>query len=205
MRRNFLAGSLSLMGLAMLSGKASAQDVPAEKPVEKLVRVRMTTGLGDIVLDLDAGRAPLTTANFLRYVDQKRLDTSVFYRAMKSPNDRGLVQGGDSRRALAPVAHEPTSQTGLSHTDGTISLVRGAAAGSGKGDFFICVGDMTFLDAGPDGTDDKLGFAAFGKVVEGMDVVRAILGAPVSATEGVGAMQGQMLAPKVPIIKTKRV
>jgi peptidyl-prolyl cis-trans isomerase A (cyclophilin A) len=200
MRRTFLAGSLSLMGLAALGGKVQAQ----EAPVEKMVRIHMTTAKGDIVLDLDAGRAPLTTANFLRYVDSKKLDASVFYRAMKSPNDRGLIQGGDSRRALAPVAHEPTSQTGLSHTDGTISLVRGAAAGSGKGDFFICVGDMTFLDAGPNGTDDGLGFAAFGKVIEGMDVVRAILNAPVSATEGVGAMQGQMLEPKVPIVKTKR-
>jgi peptidyl-prolyl cis-trans isomerase A (cyclophilin A) len=204
MRRDFLAGSLSLMGLAVLSNNVRAQETSAA-PAEKLIRIRMTTAMGDIVLDLDAGRAPLTTANFLRYVDQKKLDASVFYRAMKSPDDRGLVQGGDSRRAMAPVAHEPTSQTGLSHTDGTISLVRGAAAGSGKGDFFICVGDMTFLDAGPDGTDDKLGFAAFGKVVEGMDVVRAILAAPTSATEGVGAMQGQMLAPKVPIVKTRRV
>lgn len=201
MRRQFLAGGLSLTGLALLGGQAQAQEVPAEK----LVRIRMTTGLGDIVLDLDAGRAPLTTANFLRYVDGKKLDASVFYRAMKTGDVQGLVQGGDSRRALAPVAHEPTSQTGLSHTDGTISLVRGAAAGTGKGDFFICVGDMTFLDAGPNSTADGLGFAAFGKVVEGMDVVRAILNAPVSATEGIGAMQGQMLAPKVPIIKTRRV
>lgn len=203
MRRTFLAGSLSLMGLAALGSRVQAQD--AAVPAEKLVRIRMTTAKGDIVLDLDAGRAPLTTANFLRYVDSKKLDASVFYRAMKSPNGNGLIQGGDSRRALPPVAHEPTSQTGLSHTDGTISLVRGAAAGSGKGDFFICVGDMTFLDAGQGGTDDNLGFAAFGKVVEGMDVVRAILNAPVSATEGGGAMQGQMLEPKVPIVKTRRV
>lgn len=204
MRRNFLTGSLSLMGLALLSGKVQAREVSASAAAQA-VRIRMTTGLGDIVLDLDAGRAPLTVANVLKYVDQKKLDNSVFYRAMKSPNDRGLIQGGDSRRALPPVAHEPTSQTGLSHTDGTISLVRGAAAGSGKGDFFICVGDMTFLDAGQGGTDDNLGFAAFGKVVEGMDVVRAILNAPVSPTEGVGAMQGQMLAPKVAIVKTRKV
>lgn len=202
MRRQFLAGGLSLLAVSVFAGAGRAEEAAASP---KLTRIRMTTGKGDIVIDLEAERAPLTTANFLRYVDQKKLDKSVFYRAMPNGDNRGLVQGGDSRRALAPVAHEPTSQTGLSHTEGTISLVRGAQAGTGKGDFFICVGDMTFLDAGRGGTDDDLGFAAFGKVVEGMDVVRAILASPTSPTEGNGAMKGQMLAPQVPILTTKRV
>ncbi len=196
---------LMLGGLAAL---ATATSVRAQDPASKLVRVRMTTGLGAIVLDLEAEKAPLTTANFLRYVDQKKLDKNSFYRAM--PNGKGvngettgLVQGGDSRRALPPVKHEPTSLTGLSHTDGTISMARGAP-GTARTDFFICIGGMTFLDAGRTGTSDGLGFAAFGHVVEGMDVVNAILTAPVSATEGNGAMRGQMLSPRVPILTTRR-
>jgi peptidyl-prolyl cis-trans isomerase A (cyclophilin A) len=186
---------MAMGGIARAQGIATAPS---------LVRIKMTTGKGAIVLDLEAEKAPLTTRNFLRYIDMKKLDATSFYRAMPNGEGRGLVQGGDSRRAMPPVAHEPTSQTGLSHTEGTISLVRGAP-GSGKGDFFICVGDMTFLDAGKGGTSDNLGFAAFGHVIEGMDVVKAILAAPVSPTEGEGAMKGQMLSPRVPILTTRRV
>lgn len=199
-RRDMIGASLALGATAALPVRADTG----------LVRIKMTTGKGDIVLDLDAARAPLTVKNFLRYVDLKKFDKTEFYRAMpngtdSSGNPRGLIQGGDSRRALPPVAHEPTSQTGLSHTDGTISLVRGGQLPSGRGDVFICVGDMTFLDAGGGGTGDNLGFAAFGHVVEGMDVVRAIFTSPVSATEGDGAMKGQMLSPRVPIVTTRRV
>jgi len=199
-RRDMIGGTLALGALTALPVKADTG----------LVRIKMTTGKGDIVLDLDVAHAPLTVKNFLRYVDLKKLDKTVFYRAMPNGTDadgqpRGLIQGGDSRRALPPVAHEPTSQTGLSHTDGTISLVRGGQLPSGRGDFFICVGDMKFLDAGGGGTTDDQGFAAFGHVVEGMDVVRAIFTAPVSPTEGEGAMKGQMLSPRVPIITTQRV
>lgn len=201
-RRDFIGGGAALGTVAALPARAQT--------ATGLVRIRMTTGKGLIVLDLDAQHAPLTVRNFLRYVDLKTLDNTVFYRAMPNGNGadgqpRGLIQGGDSRRALAPIAHEPTSQTGLSHTDGTISLVRGATVPSGRGDFFICVGDMTFLDAGGGGTGDNLGFAAFGRVVEGMDVVRSIFTAPVSATEGEGAMKGQMLSPRVPVVTTRRV
>ncbi len=201
MRRTFLAGSLAAIGAGLLGGTARAQS--ASIAPSTLVRIKMTTGMGVIVLDLEAAKAPLTTKNFLRYVDLKKLDATSFYRAMPNGEGRGLIQGGDSRRALPPIAHEPTTQTGLSHTEGTISLTRGAP-GSARGDFFICVGDMTFLDAGKGGTGDNLGFAAFGHVVEGMDVVKAILGAPVSPTEGEGAMKGQMLSPRVPILSTKR-
>lgn len=201
-RRDMIGAGLAMGAVAVLPARAQT--------ASGVVRIRMATGKGTIVLDLDAQHAPLTVKNFLRYVDLKKLDNTVFYRAM--PNGtaadgtpRGLIQGGDSRRALPPVAHEPTSQTGLSHTDGTISLVRGGQLPSGRGDFFVCVGDMTFLDAGGGGTGDNQGFAAFGRVVEGMDVVRAIFAAPVSATEGEGAMKGQMLSPRVPIVTTGRV
>jgi len=200
-RRDMIGGTLALGATAALPSKAADTG---------LVRVRMVTGKGAIVLDLDAEHAPLTVKNFLRYIDLKKLDNSVFYRAMPNGNDaqgnpRGLIQGGDSRRALPPVALEPTSQTGLSNVDGTITLVRGKDRDSGRGDFFICVGDMTFLNAGGGGTDDNLGFAAFGHVVEGMDVVRAIFTSPTSPAEGEGAMKGEMLSPRIPIITTRRV
>jgi len=205
MRRQFLAGGLAAATSALLAGASRAQTTDTTKPAPALTRVKMTTGKGVIVLDLEAERAPLTTKNFLRYVDLKKLDANTFYRAMQNGENRGLVQGGDSRRALTPIAHEPTSQTGLSHTDGTISMVRGAAAGTAKTDFFICVGDMTGLDAGKGASADDLGFAAFGHVVEGMDVVRAILASPTSATADSEAMKGQMLAPRIPILTTRRV
>ena len=169
------------------------------------VRVRLETGEGPILVELDRARAPLTSANFLRYVDAGLLDGANFYRAMKVGASAGLVQGGvHPSRALAPIAHEPTTQTGLSHTEGAISLAR-RAPGTATAEFFITLGDMTFLDANPAAPGDNAGFAVFGRVVEGMDVVRQILQAPTSPTEGEGVMRGQMLSPRVPIASARRV
>jgi len=157
------------------------------------------------VLELDAAHAPVTTANFLRYVDQKRYDGAVFYRSMKLA-DTGLIQGGirDPRKLLPPIAHEPTTQTGIKHDTGAISMARGAP-GTATSDFFIMTGPMPGLDAHPEQSGDNLGFAAFGHVVEGMDVVRSILAAPTSPTKGEGVMKGQMLDPEVKIVAAKRV
>ena len=183
--------------LLCLGSQALAQADPA--------RVRLETGEGPIVVELDRARAPLTSANFLRYVDAGLLDGANFYRAMKVGAAAGLVQGGvDPRRALPPVAHEPTTQTGLSHTEGAISLAR-RAPGTATADFFITLGDMTFLDANPAAPGDNAGFAVFGRVVEGMDVVRRILEAPTSPTEGEGVMRGQMLSPRIPIVSARRL
>jgi peptidyl-prolyl cis-trans isomerase A (cyclophilin A) len=170
------------------------------------VRVVLTTSEGPITLALDKDHAPKTTANFLRYVDQKRLDGVTFYRAMKLGNGIGLIQGGakgDPKRVLPPVAHEPTSVTGLTHDDATISLAR-FAPGTATGDFFITVGAIPYLDADPKRPGDNTGFAAFGHVVEGMDIVRRILEAPTSPTAGVGPMKGQMLAAPVRILTVRR-
>jgi peptidyl-prolyl cis-trans isomerase A (cyclophilin A) len=118
----------------------------------------------------------------------------------------GLIQGGlqnDPAKLLPPIAHESTLQTGLSHTDGTISLAR-YAPGTATSDFFICAGNFTSLDADPNLPGDNLGFAAFGKVIEGMDVVRKILGSPTSPTKGADAgMTGQILEPPVPIVSAR--
>jgi len=166
--------------------------------------VQVTTGLGSFTLRLEPEKAPLTTANFLRYVDQKRFANTSFYRAMMvgDAGQFGLIQGGirgASKLALPPVKHEPTSQTGLSNTNMAISMARGAP-GSANGDFFIILGDLSALDA--NATDP--GFAAFGQVVAGQDVVKAIQSAPVSATAGEGAMKGQMIEKPVPILSMKR-
>lgn len=184
---------------------AMAQDAvtpPAPKPAT--VKVTLATTEGPIVLELEKERAPVTTANFLRYVDAKRFDGITFYRAMKL-SWGGLIQAGqrDPRKLFPPIAHEPTTQTGLSHTDGAISMAR-FAPGTATADFSIMIGDMTGLDANPKATGDNAGFAAFGHVVEGMDVVRKIQSAPVSPTEGEGAMKGQMLAQPVKILTARR-
>lgn len=195
--------------LLLLAAPALAQvpEAPsAEAPRPATVRVTLTTSLGPIVLELEKERAPLTTANFLRYVDQKRFDGLSFYRAMKLGQGFGLIQGGaqnDPRRILKPVVHEPTSKTGILHTDGVISMAR-AAPGTATADFFITIGAITSLDADPKASGDNLGFAAFGRVVEGMEIVRKILDAPTSPTRGDGVMRGQMLEPVVRIQTARR-
>jgi len=157
------------------------------------------------VIALDRGRAPITTANFLHYVDSHRFDGETFYRANHTGGG-GLIQAGvrsDARKLFAPIAHEPTNQTGLHNVAGAISMAN-SGPGTARGDFFILLSDMPGLDAnGPGG--DANGFAAFGHVVEGMDVVKKISEAPVSPTKGEGAMKGEMLDPPVKIVKAARL
>ena len=192
-----IAFALSLL----LAAPLAAQDAAPSEPPAK---VALDTGLGRIVVELDP-RAPVTTANFLAYVDGGRLDGESFYRAMKIA-DGGLVQGGvrsDGRKLLPPIAHEPTSQTGLKNVAGAIVMAN-AGAGTARSDFFILVSDQPAFDAG-DPQGDATGFAVFGRVVEGMDVVKQILNSPVSATKGEGVMQGQILDPEVKIVKAERL
>jgi peptidyl-prolyl cis-trans isomerase A (cyclophilin A) len=167
--------------------------------------VAIDTSLGRIVVALDRAHAPITTANFLHYVDTHRFDGQNFYRAMHV-GDGGLIQGGvttDARKLFPPIAHEPTTQTGLHNVAGAISMAN-AGPGTAKSDFFILLSDMQGLDAnGPGG--DANGFAAFGRVTEGMDVVKKIFDSPVSPTKGEGAMKGQMLDPQVKILKAARL
>jgi peptidyl-prolyl cis-trans isomerase A (cyclophilin A) len=199
------AALLSL--LLLLAAPAFAQTTPLAPPAAGTVRVAIVTALGPITVDLARDKAPRTVANFLRYVDAKRFDNTGFYRAMKLGESAGLVQGGVKNRTdliFPPVAHEPTSQTGLTHDDGAISLAS-AGPGTGRGDFFIVVGSVPTLDANPAAKSDKAGYAAFGHVVQGMDVVRQILAAPVSPTAGGAAMRGQILKAPVKIVSVRRV
>lgn len=213
----FIAGSA--LTLAALPAKAqqsataptaaAAAPAPAATPVE-YVYVAMVTSEGTITFALDKTHAPLTTANFLKYVDGKKFDGSTFYRSMHldwGDEPSGLLQGGlQGIKVLPPVAHEPTSQTGLHHTSGTISMAR-YAPGTATADFTIMVGDVKSLDANPasDNPEFKAGFAAFGHVASGMDVVRKIWDAPRSPTKGEGVMRGQMLDPAVKIVSARRV
>jgi peptidyl-prolyl cis-trans isomerase A (cyclophilin A) len=203
-----------LLALALLfaAGPAIAQAVPEAPPpaaAPRTVSVRLHTEAGDIDIALEVARAPVTAGNFLRYVDQKRLDGTSFYRVVgdREKLSYGFIQGGvqnDPGRVLPPIAHEPTTKTGLSHGEGTISMAR-YAPGSATADFFITLGDMASMDANPALPGDNHGFAAFGHVTAGMDVVRKILAAPLSPTLGEGVMKGQMLSPQIRIVTARRL
>jgi peptidyl-prolyl cis-trans isomerase A (cyclophilin A) len=194
------------------AGAGAAYAVPKAVVLGDVVRVVITTALGPITIDLDHKRAPLSTENFVRYVDTKRFDGIVFYRAMRlewgtPPN--GLIQAGtrgDPRRNLPGIAHEPTWATGIRHKAGTISMAR-LAPGTASGDFSIMVSDQPGLDGDANAPDaeQKAGYAAFGQVVDGMDLVRRIFDAPTSPTLGTGFLKGQMIEKPVKVLTVRRV
>jgi peptidyl-prolyl cis-trans isomerase A (cyclophilin A) len=151
-------------------------------PKYKNPHVVIATNLGDIELELFPGKAPKTVAAFLSYIDSGYYTSGSFYRVLmtegfSNDSNTGLIQGGMWQRSdkqdpnIPGIVHESTQQTGLSHTDGTVSLAR-LAVGTASTEFFICIGNQTQFDYGQGG--DAEGFAAFGKVFEGMDVVRKI-------------------------------
>jgi peptidyl-prolyl cis-trans isomerase A (cyclophilin A) len=187
---------------------ANLAEPRAAEPLPDVVRVRLETEEGPIVVALDHKRAPITAANFVRYAEEGRFDGTTFYRAAPTKGaakgTRGFIQGGIRRnykRMLPPIAHEPTSETGLRHEAGTISMARAEEGAGAMGNFFITLNPMPSMDAAP----GKPGYAAFGKVVEGMDTVRRILAAPTDPNAGRGAMKGQMIEKPVGIVKARRV
>lgn len=195
------------LAIGMWTGVATAQQAaPVAAP---LPRVALETTAGRIVIEADTTHAPITAGNFLKYVDGKRLDGVVFYRAVKVADRFGFVQfgtNGDPKRALPPIKHEPTTQTGLHHTDGVISVAR-FAPGTATGDFTISVGDQgPALDADPGKPGDNAGYAAFGRVVEGMDRIVTILDAPISPTATVrGSFKGEVPVTTVKVLTARRV
>lgn len=211
MKRRFVLLALPL-SLALATAAPAQRRAPAPEVLPDAMQLAMTTEAGRIVIELDLKSAPVTARNFLRYADQRRFDGIVFYRVMRlawgeQPN--GLIQAGtrgDPKRILPPIAHEPTSQTGILHKAGTLSMARWAP-GTATGDFSILLSDLEGLDADPasDNPDRRAGFATFGRVVEGMDVVRAIWNAPLSPTAGEGVLKGQMLEKPVRILTVRRL
>lgn len=146
--------------------------------------ILIDTQLGDIEVELFPDQAPKTVAAFLSYIDSGFYKKSSFYRVLKTeefatPANTGIIQGGiwqtnpAQKALLKGVEHETTKQTGLTHQSGTISLAS-TTPGSATSEFFICIGDQSPLDFGRRGTEDGQGFAAFGKVFDGMDIVRKI-------------------------------
>jgi peptidyl-prolyl cis-trans isomerase A (cyclophilin A) len=193
-----LPGVLSVVLCALCAFMAqSIAALPAD--AQQLPRVVIQTDLGDIEVEIDSVHAPVTAANFLRYVDLGFYRFGRFYRTVREDNQPdnkvkiAVVQAGlDSLRVkdFPPIKLERTSVTKLSHKDGTISMARDGPD-TGTSEFFICIGDQPSLDFGGKRNPDGQGFAAFGRVLLGMDVVRKIQRSPA---------EGQMLEPAVRIV-----
>ena len=195
--------ALLVLALTPLMPAHAASD---GRPIPGMVRVRIETSMGNIVVALDPKRAPKTTDNFMKYVDDGRFENTKFYRASRSKSDptrRGFIQGGidtDFRRTLLPlVPLEPTSKTGIKHVEGTISMARHEHPDTASGNFSIFVGPAPFMDAAP----GRPGYAAFGHVVSGMDVVKKIMALPTCC--GKGPMFGQMIKADVKIVRAVRL
>ena len=177
------------------------------------VRVRVQTELGDIVLEVDQAKAPATAANFLRYVDAGHYDGGTWHRTVKLDNQPEstikieVIQAGvnpdKAKSGFPPIALERTSVTGLLHKDGVISMARGGPDSATSG-WFICINDQPSLDFGGQRNPDGQGFAAFGRVVSGMDVVRKIQAAP-SSTDRKTNAEAQRLTPPIKISKVERI
>ena len=175
-------------------------------------KVLIQTELGDIQIELYPDQAPISIANFLRYVDENRYREATFYRTVRldnqsqSPVKIEVIQGGlgmdEHSSKLPPIAHETTATTGLKHLDGIVSMAR-LEPGSASSEFFICVGEQPELDFGGKRYPDGQGFAAFGLVIEGMEVVRKIHTQPSGGDRP--PVQGQWMEEPVKILSVKRV
>ncbi len=195
MSKGALAAGLSslVLGLAGAAG-----DSPA------LPRAELHTTSGVLIVELELEKAPVSVANFLRYVDEGRFAGATFYRVVRDDNQAesaikiDVIQGGlgfaESEQRLPPIAHETTATTGLRHLDGTLSMARNEP-GSASSEIFVCVGDQPELDFGGMRNPDGQGFAAFGRVVSGMEVVRDIHGRPAD---------GQVLRDPVAVLSVRR-
>jgi peptidyl-prolyl cis-trans isomerase A (cyclophilin A) len=190
---------LIVLGAAVALSSSAAEEKAAP------VRVLLRTDKGDIEVEVDVARAPATAANFLRYVDGRCYDAGRFHRTVRGdnqPKDKvkiAVIQAGiDPARMkdeFAPIKLERTSRTGLRHSDGAISMARDGPD-TATSDFFICVGDQPDLEFGGKRNPDGQGFATFGRVVKGMDIVKAI---------NVADADGQDLKPPIKILSARRV
>ena len=169
-----------------------------------LPHVVVQTDLGEIELEIDTVRAPATAANFLKYVDAGLYDGGLFHRTVRPDNQRekpikiAVIQGAANAARKSeffpPIALERTNKTGVRHKDGTVSMAR-AGVDSATEEFFICVGDQPELDFGGKRNPDGQGFAAFGRVVRGIDIVRRIQES---------TADGETLRPPIKILSVRR-
>lgn len=168
-------------------------------------QVILSTELGNIVMEVYIHKTPVTAANFLRYVDEHRYREAYFYRVVTMDNQPNsdvkieVIQGGigfiESELRLAPIEHETTDKTGILHKNGVVSMAR-AEPGTASSEFFLCIGDQPELDFGGKRNADGQGFAAFGRVIRGMEVVKKIHEQP---------EQEQMLVSPIKITTFRRV
>ncbi|TFG78502.1 MAG: peptidylprolyl isomerase [Chrysiogenales bacterium] len=183
--------------LTVLSALLLSMPAAGEK-----VTCRIETAAGDIIIEVYPEKAPLSAANFLRYVDSGLYNGSTFFRVLTADNQPDsefkieVIQGGDvaEEKCFPPIAHETTKMTGFRHLDGVVSMAR-AAPGTASCSFFICVNVQPELDHGGRRNPDGQGFAAFGRVVTGMDVIKKIQYMEVS---------GQYLKKPVTILSIRR-
>ena len=195
-----IGGRLAVSFLLLFAPSSTPTAGPDARPVRVLIRTEM----GDIEVELEPAKAPATTANFLRYVDKKFYDGGRFHRTVTPGNQPDnkvkieVIQAGPaptrSGDEFPPVKLERTRDTKLGHKDGTISMARDGPD-TATSDFFLCVGDQPELDFGGKRNPDGQGFAAFGRVVRGMEVVKKIQAAPAD---------GQTLRPPVKILTARR-
>ena len=200
-----MRGARSIATAVAAAALAAAVAI-ARPAAQNPARVLVQTERGDIVLEIDTAHAPMTAANFLKYVDAGHYNGGTFHRTVKmdnqpdSPVKIEVIQAGvnadRAKEGFAPIALERTSLTGLRHVDGAISMARGAPDSATSG-WFICINDQPSLDFGGARNPDGQGFAAFGRVVQGMDVVRAIQRAPNT--------DAQRLTPPIKILSVARV
>ena len=204
-RRSVMSG-LAALGIAVASGRSAAKNIRGEQ----FCRVVIDSAMGPIGVLLDLGRAPISAGDFLNYVDRGLYAGGAFYRTVRPDDDLKpikieVVQGGltDDSKYLDPIAHEPTSLTGLRHRNGTISIARDAVGTGTAAAFFVCIGDQPELDFGGKRNPDGQGFAAFGHVTNGMKLIRE-MGA--LKTQGPpGSSEGELIASPVQILGARRV
>jgi peptidyl-prolyl cis-trans isomerase A (cyclophilin A) len=211
--RRTLVSGVTAFGIAMASGHARAADSREDRDgrEDHFCNVVIDTALGPIAASLDLARAPLSSADFLKYVDQGLYAGSTFYRTVRpdidpNPIKISVLQGGltdDDNRFLPPIPHEPTNRTGLRHRNGTLSIARDAVGTGTAGAFFICVGDQPGLDFGGHRNPDGQGFAAFGQVTNGMKLVHKLWSMKTQGPPGSPA--GELIATPVTILGARRV
>ncbi len=206
--RQLVIGLVAAFVWMPVSGPA---DTRAATDSDTAPRVVLETDAGDIEIEVYIEKAPLSSADFLAYVDSGLLNGAAFYRTVRPDNDNGepvisVIQGGivDQRKRVRPIPHESTADSGILHTDGVISLARAGPGTASGGTFFISIGDQPGLDFGGMRNRDGLGFAAFGRVVRGMDIVRSIHGMEANGPIENAYLKGQMLTRFVAIRKAYR-
>jgi peptidyl-prolyl cis-trans isomerase A (cyclophilin A) len=212
-RRSVVPLILVLAVAASTATIVTAQPTPPAAGKAAPVRVRVQTELGDIMLEVDPARAPITVANFLKYVDAGHYDGGVWHRTVKMDNQPEstvkieVIQAGvnpeRAKEGFPAITLERTNATGMLHKDGAVSMARGTPDSATSG-WFICINDQPSLDFGGKRNPDGQGFAAFGRVIAGMDVVRKIQMAP-SSSDRTTNTEAQRLTPPIKILKVARI